>query len=75
MGERRVEELLAVANTTLAEAPSGRVDYAEIVDAGSLGPIERVERAAVCAVAVFFGNARLIDNRLLTKQPEHTEKA
>jgi hypothetical protein len=35
--------------------------------------IDRIERAAVCALAVFFGTTRLIDNRLLgTRKPPPT---
>jgi pantoate--beta-alanine ligase len=72
-GERQVAALLEIANATLAEAPSGRADYVEIVDAETLRPIDRIERAAVCALAVFFGTTRLIDNRLLgTRKPPPT---
>lgn len=72
-GERRVAPLLEIANATLAGAPSGRADYVELVDAETLRPIDRVERAAVCALAVFFRNARLIDNRILgTRDPPLT---
>lgn len=45
-----------------AEAPLGRVDYVEVVDASTLQtPTEATELVAI-AVAVFFGSARLIDN-------------
>ncbi|MBV9128700.1 MAG: pantoate--beta-alanine ligase, partial [Verrucomicrobia bacterium] len=47
-----------------------RVDYAEVVDAETLQPLERVGgadgRTALLALAVFFGSTRLIDNQLLT---------
>ena len=43
----------------------GRVDYASLVDAEDLQPVERVERPALCAVAAFFGGVRLIDNTVL----------
>jgi pantoate--beta-alanine ligase len=61
-GEREVAALLAGAADALAP---GRVDYAEIVDAGELAPLERIERPALCAVAAFFGGVRLIDNTVL----------
>lgn len=45
-----------------AEAPLGRVDYIEVVDAATLQtPTEATQLVAI-AVAVFFGSARLIDN-------------
>ena len=43
-------------------SPGARVDYARIVDADSLGPLARLDRPAVAAVAVFLGTTRLIDN-------------
>jgi pantoate--beta-alanine ligase len=64
-GERDASRLLAVARTTLGEAPLGRIDYVEIVDEESLAPLARVERPAVIALAVYFGKTRLIDNRRL----------
>ncbi len=61
-GERRVAALLEGAAARLAP---GRIDYAEIVDAEDLQPLEVVERPALCAVAVRFGGVRLIDNAVL----------
>jgi pantoate--beta-alanine ligase len=42
--------------------PLARVDYAEVVDAESLAPLGRIHGAALLAVAVRIGRARLIDN-------------
>lgn len=42
--------------------PLASVDYAEVVDAESLAPLGRIESAALLAVAVRIGRARLIDN-------------
>lgn len=62
-GTRDTVELVAGAADALAP---GRVDYVELVDAALLQPVSRVEQAALCAVAVFFGSVRLIDNTVLT---------
>lgn len=40
----------------------GRIDYAEIVDQESLEILKEIDRPAVCCVAAWFGNVRLIDN-------------
>lgn len=61
-GVRDTAELVEGAETALAP---GRVDYVELVDASLLQPIARVEQPALCAVACFFGNVRLIDNTVL----------
>jgi pantoate--beta-alanine ligase len=59
-GVRDREALLADA-----EFASGRIDYVELVDALALEPVARVDAPALCAIAVFFGGVRLIDNTLL----------
>lgn len=53
-----------VAEHLATYAPLARVDYIEIVDAGTLEalPVARQDQHAVIAAAVFFGDARLIDN-------------
>ncbi len=60
---RSLEEWVASA---LAEATGGRVDYAAVVDAESLEPLEFFDRPARLAVAVHLGAARLIDNVALS---------
>ncbi|MEO2068561.1 MAG: pantoate--beta-alanine ligase [Desulfurobacteriaceae bacterium] len=39
-----------------------KIDYIEIVDANSLKPVKVVKKGDLIALAVFVGNARLIDN-------------
>lgn len=61
-GERAAAGLLADAPARLAP---GRIDYVSLVDAADLRPIDVIERPALCALAVYFGGVRLIDNALL----------
>jgi len=51
-----------VAQSLRREAPTGRIDYLEVVDQESLQPLNRVENNGLIAGAVFFGKTRLIDN-------------
>lgn len=51
-----------VVDQIAAEAPAGRVDYVEVVDAGTLQKPTEATELVLIAVAVFFGSARLIDN-------------
>ncbi|HEV3259647.1 MAG TPA: pantoate--beta-alanine ligase [Gemmataceae bacterium] len=46
--------------------PGAVVDYAEVVDAGTLGPVQRLGGDILLAVAAKFGATRLIDNVQLT---------
>ena len=46
----------------LGQEPCIRVEYVEVVDEGSMAPVERVDRAVRIAAAVWLGATRLIDN-------------
>jgi len=63
-GEQRTKVLVEAMRRTLAEAPDARVQYAEVVDTETLQPVETLKpgQEALAAVAVFFGQTRLIDN-------------
>lgn len=45
--------------------PGGEIDYIEIVDAENMSPVENIDEAALVAVAVRLGKARLIDNQYI----------
>ena len=64
-GETDVARLVAAGKNTLAEEPSIRLDYLEIVDPETLDPITIVSPGALVAVAAYVGSTRLIDNLLL----------
>lgn len=61
-GERDAAALERLIRSILAEAPLGEVDYVEIVDAGDLRPVTTLSGQTVMALAVRFGDTRLIDN-------------
>lgn len=61
-GERDAAVLDAAVRSTLAEAELARVDYVEIVRADDLTRVSAVEGRCLVAVAVWFGDTRLIDN-------------
>jgi len=64
-GERDAARLVTLAREVIGAAARARVDYVELADAESLQPVTRVEGPVVCALAVFVGNTRLIDNRVI----------
>ncbi|MCS6770673.1 MAG: pantoate--beta-alanine ligase [Kiritimatiellae bacterium] len=64
-GERDADALRKIARGVIEHAPLARVDYIEIVDDESLEPVLLIERPALCALAVHFPSARLIDNTVL----------
>ncbi|WP_457654718.1 pantoate--beta-alanine ligase [Rhodocaloribacter sp.] len=70
-GEQRTKVLVEAMLRTIAETPDARVQYAEVVDTETLQPVETLEpgREALAAVAVFFGQTRLIDNAFFRSPP------
>ena len=44
----------------------GRLDYAEVVDAATLEPVDELTSDTLVALAAFVGKARLIDNVTIT---------
>ena len=61
-GEREAERLRAGICAALADADLAKIDYLEIVDMEGLERVALVDRPCLIAVAVFFGDVRLIDN-------------
>ena len=56
------EKVLAGMREVIEAEPLARIDYVSIVDARSMQPVERVEKDALAAMAVYIGKTRLIDN-------------
>jgi len=61
-GERDGAAIARQLREAIQTEPRACVGYAEVVDAESLEPLGRIDRAALLAVAVRIGRARLIDN-------------
>lgn len=67
-GATSTAKVLAAVRRQLArEAPLGRIDYLEAVDADSLATSARLPARPLLAAAVFFGSTRLIDNVSITR--------
>jgi pantoate--beta-alanine ligase len=64
-GERSAGALVRGARAELEKEPLAAVEYVKLCDAETLEEVDRIDRAAVLALAVHIGNARLIDNRRL----------
>jgi len=70
-GEQEVEAVVRAMQKALADAPLGDVEYVNIVDADRLTPLQTLEpgQRVLAAVAVHFGDTRLIDNAI-TRVPD-----
>lgn len=59
--------LRARMSTVVAAEPLARLDYAEVADRVTLGPLYTVEGSARVLIAAWVGTTRLIDNMELTR--------
>ncbi len=64
-GERNAAKLIEAGKHVIAEEPSVRLDYLEIVDPETLEGVDVISSKALVAVASFAETTRLIDNLLL----------
>jgi len=61
-GTRPPDVVLATARHAIEASALARIDYLALADAESLETVARVERPALLAAAVFYGEVRLIDH-------------
>ena len=67
-GEQDAGAVVEAMHDVLGQADLGEVQYAEVVDATTLQPIDHIEPGTdvLAAVAVFFEDTRLIDNAFIS---------
>ncbi len=65
-GGRDADRLRRLMRDRVASEPLARLDYAEVVDAATLVPVERVSGDVRLVLAAWVGATRLIDNRGVT---------
>jgi pantoate--beta-alanine ligase len=61
-GERRSDIIRHEIVQRIGATPGALIDYAELVDADSLRPVEELKGTVLIALAVKFGATRLLDN-------------
>lgn len=61
-GIRPVPAMIERARQSIEASGQARIDYLELVDAETLEPVGDPTRPAILAVAVFYGNVRIIDH-------------
>lgn len=55
-------KIIAEIKSVIDSEPLAKIDYVKIVDAETIQIIETLDRPALCAMAVYIGKTRLIDN-------------
>jgi pantoate--beta-alanine ligase len=65
-GERDAAVVRKLLVERIAATPGAALDYAAVVDADTLAPVERLTGPTLLALAVKFGDTRLIDNLVIS---------
>ncbi|MDO8536579.1 MAG: pantoate--beta-alanine ligase [Candidatus Omnitrophota bacterium] len=65
-GERDPKKIIKAAEDMIRSRQSARIEYVKMVDTKGLKDVKVLSGEVALAVAVFFGNTRLIDNTTIT---------
>ncbi len=61
-GEKDCSVIIKAMKDHINAEPLAKIDYVKIVDLATMQQISDLDRPALCAIAVFIGKTRLIDN-------------
>lgn len=64
-GESVAARLVGLVTTEIQREPLAKIEYVKLCDAETLAAVDAIDAPALLALAVRFGKARLIDNRVL----------
>ena len=65
-GERRTNKIINHMEEYIGDTvPGAKIDYISIVNPNTLEDIDEIESSIVVAMALFIGNTRLIDNKII----------
>ncbi len=64
-GETDAKAVTDAVRNEISKEPLARIDYVELVDLKTLEPLETVKKPLLCAIAVYIGKTRLIDNFIM----------
>ena len=66
-GETDVKTIILAIKAEIGKEPLAKIDYVEMVDFNQLETLEKVQKPLLCAMAVYIGKTRLIDNFINVK--------
>lgn len=65
-GETNSTKVIAAMTDLIKSEPLAKIDYVKIVDTLTMQQIDTIDRPILCAMAVYIGKTRLIDNFYLS---------
>ncbi|MBI2883821.1 MAG: pantoate--beta-alanine ligase [Candidatus Methylomirabilis oxyfera] len=66
IGERSAKTIVDAVRAMIEGEPLARIDYVALCHPETLQPLDRIDGPTLLALAVRFGETRLIDNRIIT---------
>lgn len=66
-GEKSAAKIIRFIRGRIGRMSQARIDYVSVVNAQTLGSIKQIEKNTLIALAVYFGDTRLIDNVIITR--------
>jgi pantoate--beta-alanine ligase len=61
-GERDAQKIVTSMVELISSEPLAKIDYVKIVDLKTMQQVQTIDRPILCAIAVYIGKTRLIDN-------------
>ena len=61
-GEESAAAVIEAVENEIKKEPLARIDYVEAVNYNNLKPLIKIQKPLLCAIAVYIGKTRLIDN-------------
>lgn len=65
-GEKDAKKIIKIIEDMIKQKPGSRIDYIKAVDTKELKDVKVISGEIMIALAVFFGQTRLIDNTIIT---------
>ena len=60
--ENSTEKIIDAMKALIEKEPLARIDYVKIVDSLTMQQVKTLDKPILCAIAVYIGKTRLIDN-------------
>ncbi|MGN1112650.1 MAG: pantoate--beta-alanine ligase [Acutalibacteraceae bacterium] len=64
-GETDSKAVIKAISDSISTEPLAKIDYVDVVDFGTITPIDKIGKSVLVAIAVYIGKTRLIDNFII----------
>ena len=64
-GETDSKAVIKAISDSISTEPLAKIDYVDVVDFGTITPVDKIGKSVLVAIAVYIGKTRLIDNFIM----------